>query len=259
MEEKKIDIDGLSVNYKTLGEGKPVLILHGWGGKSDSWVEIGKLLAQDNFKVTIPDLPGFGKSGEPKKPWTIGDYLEFTESFIDKLGLGAFHLIGHSFGGGISVMYTAKDHRMVRSLILCDSAVIRKERLDWRQSFAKKMALAKKFFINLPLFDKILPFGQKIVYRIAGVRDYHMVSPVMKETFSNIIKEDLQKYATQIAVPTLIVWGDKDKSTPIEDAYTLQHLIPGASLKVIDGAGHNPHRQAPVILADNLSVFIKTR
>jgi pimeloyl-ACP methyl ester carboxylesterase len=259
MKEKKIDIGGLPVNYKTFGEGKPVLILHGWGGKSDSWLCVGELLAENGFQVIVPDLPGFGKSQEPKNPWTIEDYLRFVESFVGGLEIRQFYLIGHSMGGGLSVMYAVNNRLAVQGLVLCDSAVIRKERLDCRQSCAKKMALAKKLFVKMPILKKILPFGQKMVYKIAGVQDYHLASPVMKETFGNIIKADLQKYAAQVVVPTLIIWGGRDKNTPIEDAYTLQHLIPGAILKVIEEAGHNPHRQAPERLVEILLGFIKNK
>jgi pimeloyl-ACP methyl ester carboxylesterase len=259
MKELQITINGLAVNFKTFGEGKPVLIIHGWGGKSDSWIRVGELLAEEGFKVIVPDLPGFGKSGEPKNPWKIEDYLRFVENFADGLKINQFYLIGHSMGGGLAAMYAAECPRKIQSLILCDSAVIRKERLDWRQSCAKRMALAKKLLIRLPFAGGIVPLAQKLVYRLAGVQDYHQASPIMKETFASIIKEDLQKYAAAVKIPTLIVWGERDKSTPIEDAYTLQHLINGSRLSVVEGSGHNPHRQFPEQLAEIILNFIKSK
>lgn len=259
MEEKVIIINGSPANYKTFGEGKPVLILHGWGGKSDSWISVGELLAESGFKAIIPDLPGFGKSEEPKTSWTVDDYFKFAEKFTAILGLEKFHLLGHSFGGGLSLMYAARNREKVQSLTLCDSAVIRKERLSFRQAAAKKMALAKKVFVKLPFFATILPLGQKIVYKIAGVQDYRLATPVMKETFNKIIAQDLQKYAALVAIPVLIVWGEKDKTTPVEDAYTLQHLMPGSSLKIVENAAHNPHRQNPEKLVKIIVDFIKTK
>ncbi len=259
MEEKQIEIGGIPVAYKIYGAGAPVLILHGWGGGSASWVKVSSLIAEKGFQVICPDLPGFGKSGEPKEPWNIEQYLKFLGRLVEELNLKSFFLVGHSLGGGLALAFSARNSRSVRMLVLCDAAVIRKERLDWRQSCAKKMALAKKLFIKLPLAGGIIPLAQKIIYKIAGVQDYHKASPIMKKTFDNIIKEDLQKYAGLIKIPVLIVWGERDKSTPVEDAYVLQHLINGSRIEIIENVGHNSHRQAPVKIAETIMDFIKTK
>ena len=259
MEEKKIEIGGISVNYKTFGAGAPVLVLHGWGGSSDSWVKVSELLEKHGYMAVCPDLPGFGKSQEPREPWSVDKYLEFVELFAGQLNLNSFFLIGHSFGGGLALAFSALNSQSVKMLVLCDAAAIRTERLDWRQSCAKRMAYAKKLVINMPFFKNIRPLAQKIIYKIAGVHDYHKATPLMKETFNNIIEEDLQKYAGSIRIPVLIAWGERDKSTPVEDAYTLQHLIPGSRIEAIKGVGHNPHREAPEVLAEKIINFFKTK
>ena len=64
-------IKGLKINYKTLGEGKPLLILHGWGSRGEKWQRVGELLAEKRLKVIIPDLPGFGRSLAPKSAWGL--------------------------------------------------------------------------------------------------------------------------------------------------------------------------------------------
>jgi pimeloyl-ACP methyl ester carboxylesterase len=189
----------------------------------------------------------------------VDKYLKFVELFAGQLDLNSFFLIGHSFGGGLALAFSALNSQSVKMLVLCDAAVIRTERLDWRQSCAKKMVWAKNLVINMPFFKNIRPLAQKIIYKIAGVHDYHKATPLMKETFNNIIEEDLQKYAGSIRIPVLIAWGERDKSTPIEDAYTLQHLIPGSRIETIKGIGHNPHREAPVVLTEKIINFFKTK
>ena len=81
MREQKILINGLETNFKIAGEGEPLLILHGWAGSSDSFVEVQKILANRKFKVICPDLPGFGKTITPDIPWTVKDYSDFILKF----------------------------------------------------------------------------------------------------------------------------------------------------------------------------------
>jgi len=263
MNEKKIITERLSINYKifessliNISTKNAVLVLHGWGVGSGSWVEVAESLARDGFRVVCPDMPGFGKSAEPEKPWKIEDYVKFVEDFAAGLGLEKFYLLGHSFGGGVAAVYAAAHSNKVEKLVLCDSAIIRKERLDWRQEYAKKMARGGKFLLGLPFMGGILPVARKIIYRFAGVHDYHQTSPLMKKVFQNIVKEDLSAFAALIKTPTLIIWGDSDKSTPVEDAYELNKIIPGAKLEIIENCGHNPHRTHNEELVKKISEFL---
>ncbi|MFA6376565.1 MAG: alpha/beta hydrolase, partial [Candidatus Paceibacterota bacterium] len=272
---QKITINGLAINFKTYGhsfapaatkgygeatkatEGEAILVLHGWGIGSGSWVGVAEGLARDGFLVVCPDMPGFGESAEPKNPWRVDDYVKFVEDFVTQLGLEKFYLLGHSFGGGMAAVYAAKHLDKVEKLVLCDSAIIRKERLDWRQEYAKKMAQGGKFLLGLPFMGGILPLARKIIYRFAGVHDYQKTSPIMKKTFQNVVREDLSAFAAQIKTPTLIVWGDSDKSTPLEDAYELNKIIPGAKLEIIENCGHNPHRTHTKELTGIITQYFK--
>ena len=255
MEEKKITIGGLAVNFKTFGKGLPVLVLHGWGGRSDSWSAVGEALAQKGYQVICPDLPGFGASHEPKKAWQFQDYLDWAAKFTDSVGLGRFFLVGHSLGGALACAYAALNPQKIKKLVLCDAAIIREERLDWRQKEAKNLASKKQFLLELPFAAQFYPLAQKIVYRLAGSHDYQLASPLMKETFKNVIKVDSRGAAQKITIPSLIIWGRNDKSTLLEDAYAINKLIAVSKLEIIDGAGHNPHRTHPVVLADKIADF----
>jgi len=163
MEERKIIIDQLSINYKVFGgNDKPaVLILHGWGKGADAWIRFGRFLAAKDYCVIVPDLPGFGKSQAPDSAWAVADYLKFTEIFAAELGIEKIYLIGHSFGGGLAAVFAAHNPEMVLKLILIDAAVIRKERLGLRQSVAKAMSAGKGLFVRLPFSDKLRPFAEK--------------------------------------------------------------------------------------------------
>ncbi|MDD4530412.1 MAG: alpha/beta fold hydrolase, partial [Candidatus Gracilibacteria bacterium] len=103
MEKKIIEIDGLKTYYMAF-ENKinkgDFLILHGWGGSSKSWQEIGKKIGSLGYNVFIPDLPGFGDT-EIDKVYTIDDYAGFVEKFVKKVGIDNLILLGHSNGGRI--------------------------------------------------------------------------------------------------------------------------------------------------------------
>ncbi len=96
--EKQVEINGLKINYKTIGAGKiPIVLLHGWGVNSEKYVELIKELykIQDTgYRILIPDLPGFGKSDELRESWELDDYVEFVDEFIKKINRkGGFELV----------------------------------------------------------------------------------------------------------------------------------------------------------------------
>jgi pimeloyl-ACP methyl ester carboxylesterase len=257
MEEQQTIINQLSINYKTFGlstEGEVVLVLHGWGKGSDSWVEVGELLAQKGYQVIIPDLPGFGKSAAPDKPWTVNDYVEWVAKFAAELNLEIFTLIGHSFGGQVATKFAAFHQEKVGKLILCAAAIVRKPRLGSRQLLAKYLAKTKVIFQNIPF--GIYPILRKIVYRIAGARDYSQLQGVMTQTFLNVVKESVITFAEKITTPTLIVWGEKDKETPLKDAYEISEAIKNSRLEIISGAGHKLHRTHSRELAKIINSFL---
>ncbi len=232
-------IKGLKINYKTLGEGKPLLILHGWGSSSEKWQKIGELLVQKGVKVIIPDLPGFGKSEEPQKAWNLDQYCDFVEEFIKILNLDKFYLLGHSFGGSLAVKFSLQHPEKVAKLFLVSAACIRKK------------SLKNKLFKFISRFFKIKPlFLRKFFYRKS---DYLSVKGVMKEIYLKVIEEDLSDVLEKVKVPAIIIWGAKDKITPIKQAKLIKTKIRNSELKIIPNIGHSPHLEAPEKLGDRVS------
>lgn len=200
----------------------------------------------------MPDLPGFGKSPMPAKPWTIDDYVEWVKDFCERNGLLQIFLVGHSFGGSISTKFSIKYPDKVKKLILVDSAGIRKKRL--KKEIQKVIAHLLNKFSFLPFYG----FFRKIAYRtLFRTSDYLLTEGVMKKTYLNIIGEDISNFFSQITVPTLLVWGEKDGITPLKHAYFMKEKIAGTKLEIISNVGHNPHREAPEILVEKIVNFIR--
>lgn len=232
----------------------PILILHGWGWPAsvDQWARVKELLEHQEYRVFVPDLPGFGKNPPPTKPWTISDYAEWAKDFCEKNGLSQFFLLGHSFGGSVATKFSVKYPEKVRKLILVDSAGIRRKRL--KKEIQKKIAHFLNKFSFLPFYNLVRKIAYKTLFRRS---DYLLTEGVMKETYLNVIREDISDSFSNISVPVLLVWGKKDKITPLQHAYFMKEKIPGAKLEIIPNVKHNPHFEAPEKLAEIILNFIK--
>jgi pimeloyl-ACP methyl ester carboxylesterase len=230
------------------------VILHGWAMSSFFWQPISEKLNKAGFRAIAIDLPGSGESSEPNEIWGNDDYADFVLNFLEKIDVHKFNLIGHSFGGAVSLKIAAKNPEKIIKLVLCDAAVIRGEQLTLRQKISKFIAgIAPGFIRKIPGHQ----FFEKILYRFAGVSDYYKASPMMREIFKKVVSEDLSHLAQHIKSPCLIIWGENDLATPLSDALTLNKLISDSELKIIPGVGHNPYRRKPEEFFEAVGEFLK--
>jgi pimeloyl-ACP methyl ester carboxylesterase len=245
----EIKINGLKINYLVIGEGKPFLILHGWGSNSSRWQKIAEIISRDNIKAVIPDLPGFGESQKPEKAWGLDNYVDFIEEFADALGLDHFYLSGHSFGGAVAAKFAIKTPHKIKKLFLIDAACIRKKT-------SKKFILA--FIAKIFKVFSFFPFYaylRNAVYRIIK-SDYPTASGVLKEIYLKIISEDLSQKLSLILIPTIIIWGAKDSITPLEQAHFINKEIKGSKLTVIPDAGHDLNIKKPEDVAKSIILHL---
>jgi len=252
--ENKININGVELYYKTAGEGRPFLILHGWGASSVSWLRLVDEMAGKGFKLIIPDLPGFGKTETPKTVWGVGEYADLIIAFIKKLDLSEFYLLGHSFGGGIALkMATEKNFKPLK-LIFCDAAIVREERLNLRQRISKFLAKIGSKVISED--SRMYSFFEKMAYRLSGTYDYYRANPLMKEIFKKVVGEDLTHLLLKVDMPCLIIWGEDDPITPVEDGVLFHQEIDNSELKIIKGARHNPYKTDSVEVGESIIKFL---
>lgn len=230
--------------YQKMGQGRPVVVLHGWGISSSNFKAVQKYLSQRGYQVFNLDLPGFGRTEEPEEAWGVSDYANFVLEFARKHRLSHFFLVGHSFGGRIGIKLAASHPEKLIGLVLVSSAGLRSRKTRKRLTF---LFLAKIFglIFSLPLIKKFKEKARRVLYRAARARDYLKLKGVMKQTFIKVVKEDLRPFLAQIKVPTLVVWGEKDQVTPLSDASIMKKEIRGAVLKVVEGADHRLPYQKP--------------
>lgn len=243
----EVVINDVKTNYLVFGEGKPFLILHGWGSVSNRWIKEAEIILEKGFKVIIPDLPGFGESDKLTRPWTVNDYVKWFEDFTKELNIQDFYLLGYSFGGALAVKIAVKYPQRAQKLFLVASAIIRKK--TNKKTFFEKISKFVKLFYFLPYYG----FFRKAVYKfIIRKSDYIYMEGIMRATYLNVVAEDILHHLHFIKVPTTIIWGDKDQSTPIENAREINQRIKNSKLVVIPGADHLVHKTMPEILAQEI-------
>ena len=255
IEEKAILINNLEVNFKVTGSGPVILILHGWPSSSDSWVEAMKSLSRSGYQAICPDLPGFGKSDTPVQSWSISNYMEWVLKFADSLKLDNFILLGHSFGGRVAVKFSAKYGNRLKCLILCSSAGIR-PKLDAKSTAISKVVQMGNTVFSPGFLVKIKDVLRNILYFVIKNRDYVKARGVMKATMTKVVEEDLSSYLPNIKNKTLLVWGKKDRSVPIEYAYQFKDKIKDSKLEIMPGVGHSPHFRASERLTEIIIMFL---
>ncbi len=234
--ENDIEIDGMHLHYEVTGpeNGFPVLLMHGWGCDHTTVRSIANAL-NGEMRVYNVDLPGHGASSEPTSAWGVDEYTRLMERFISVSGVLNPVLIGHSFGGRISILMASRNP--ISKVVLVDAAGIKPKRPLKYYFKVYSFKAAKKI---LPLF-----LGKKRGKKMidawrgkAGSADYRNSSPVMRDVMSRCVNEDLTDRLPLIKASTLLIWGKEDKATPMADARLMEKLIPDAGLVSWSGCGH---------------------
>jgi pimeloyl-ACP methyl ester carboxylesterase len=229
-----------------------LIILHGWGSLKERWLEVKSLVSQD-INVVVMDLPGFKKETELSRVLDLDDYVDWFKEFAQEFD-EPFFLLGHSFGGRIAIKFAAENPERLKGLILVSSAgIIPKKKFS--RNIVSKTAQFGKVFSFVPFYKLFRKGFYKYILRRT---DYIQAEklPYLKETFKNVIKEDLRQYFSKIKTRCLIVWGDKDDMTPLSDGRLMAQEIPNSRLEILRGIGHFPYTQNPKLLAKKIRKFV---
>jgi pimeloyl-ACP methyl ester carboxylesterase len=247
----KVIVNGLAVEYDDRGVGKVLLMLHGWKDSLHTFDEVAQSLSS-SFRIVRVDLPGFGESEPPSAAWKLDNYVEFVKDFLFKVNVSPDILVGHSFGGRIIIKGVAKKLLTAKKIVLISSAGVARRRTF--KNFA--LTVIAKLGRVATLIPPISFWRQRIrrkLYEAIG-SDYFR-SGAMSDTFLNIIREDLSEFARNTYIPTLIIWGENDVTTPITDGMRLSTFIRGSKFQVIKDAGHFVHSGRPKEVSELIRGF----
>jgi len=225
---------------------KNIVILHGWGSDLTKWSPFKKFLQQAGFKVYLPKLP-------INQPRATDDFSLWLKQYVKKID--KFILIGHSFGGQIAVNFTAQYPQKVTHLVLINSSAIR-NKLNFKRLIFLPFAKLGKLIFSLPLLKSLAAPAKKILYKTVQEADYFKATPTMKQIMKIIVKEDQQANLKKITVPTLVLWGQQDKTTPLSQGKLTAKLIKNSTLKVFPQTTHGLPFQKPQAVIKKILWFI---
>lgn len=247
-----VTINETRVRFERRGDGSPVLLLHGWGRDIESLAVLQTHLATYRSTYAL-DFPGFGLSEPPPTAWSVGDYVCLVTDFMNYFDISKADLLGHSFGGRVAIKLAAAQPERVRRLVLVDSAGVRQYESSLGFRLVGRLAsLTKPLLYRLP--TRVRKRVRWWLYSSIDSTDYLTAGP-MRETYKRVIEEDLEPLLPLVQASTLLLWGSKDKATPLKDARVMAKKIPNAKLVVLPKAGHFSFLDQPTLAQKALDDF----
>lgn len=268
-ESRFIDVGGVNAHVRDQGDrdGIPIVLIHGSMGSLHMWEGWVQALGQRARLITV-DLPGHGLTGVwPREEYTIDAYADFVEVLVDALNLDRFVLVGHSMGGAVAWSFAATRPDRVSQLVLVDAAGyprIAEAPLPTR--------LARMPVIgDIGIYFKPERLVRRSLTEVYA--DPAMVTPERVTRYAELQRFPGNREATvlrartqppldptplkRLTVPTLVLWGGKDRWVPLADARRFQADIKGARLVVFDNLGHNPMEEDPAATAAAVEAFLQ--
>lgn len=232
MNNHHVDLKDCTIFYTQGGlksDSTPILFLHGWGISAEPYHEILKLLAQQHA-LLAPDLPGFARSSYLKLIPDYDSYAKFLLSFLDTLNLQQVHLVGHSLGGGIAITLSALVPDRVKSLVLVDSTGIPSVSIPEIIPRRAIEMTAQLFLprLKLKLVDIPQVFSSNLLFNTGNLIQALLLS----------LQVDLRHLLPRIKAPCLLLWSDKDLTTPLTAAQEMAAKIPDSRLTTVEEGYH---------------------
>jgi pimeloyl-ACP methyl ester carboxylesterase len=272
---RQVDLPGAeAVNYVEIGEGEPIIFVHGIAGCWRNWLENLPYFAAHGYRAIAIDLPGFGDSPMPSWEITMSDYGRVVHDFCERLGIDRVAaLVGNSMGGFVGTEAVIEEPERFDRLVLISAAGI---------SFAEWQG--KSFDAGRRIFKAAIPFmsgdrqafwtrprGRKIAFGrlfrnpnklrpelLAEQVRPGLQAPGFSDALAAIWGYDTRARLQEIEIPTMVVWGLNDQIVPVEAALGYHRLIPDSRLEMFERTGHLPMLERPQRFNPLLEDFIES-
>ena len=257
---ESVDVDGLRIAYRRVGDGPPAVFLH--GGLADHREWGAQLELADELTVVVWDAPGCGRSSDPPEWFRMNDYAGTLARFVDAVGLGRPHVIGLSFGATLALALARHAPSLPRTLVLVSPYA------GWAGSLTPE-TVAERVEAGLRALDRgpaalaeglvetlFGPHADPRLVELTGV----MLGDVRPEGARTMLRAmaecDLRQALGRVESPTVVVHGDRDVRAPEPVARAIHEAIPGSTLLVLPGAGHQCNMEAPAAFNAALRSFL---
>ncbi len=249
----------MQINYTVKGQGnKNIILLHGWGGSMESLSRLQDELARtSDFRIYNIEWPGFGKSPFPDgREFLFRDYTKALVEFIKSRKIDSPTLVGHSFGGKVSIDLALENPGLISNLILINSSGVKpKNTLKKALLFLPTKIIGTIF--SLPGLRNIKPFIRKIYYKLIVREGDYLISEKLEKTFRDVLKVNFDDRLKEINTKTMIIWGEKDSYTPLWMGQKLSEGIKNSKLEVVKDAKHKLPLANPEIVATIIRLYLK--
>lgn len=259
-----MEINELNVHYRVEGSGPNLVLIHGTASSLHTWDAWTDDL-QDSFRIIRMDLPAFGLTGpNAEHDYSIEAYVDFVDTFLEKLGVETFHVAGNSLGGRIAWHYALTHPDKVDKMILIDAAgypmvvptifkiaqtpILNKMIKDITPRTLVENNIKEVFYDDTKISDELVDRYFELTLR-AGNRDAFIARA--KQKF-----QDNTNQLANIEEPTLIMWGKHDEWIPVEHGMRMDQSIPNSTLKIYSNAGHVPMEEIAEETAADARVFL---
>jgi pimeloyl-ACP methyl ester carboxylesterase len=269
-----VELHGERVAYRDTGSGDVMVLIHGMGGSSATWQAVIPLLAK-HYRIIAPDLLGHGQSAKPRTDYSLGAFAAGLRDLLDELGISRATIVGHSLGGGVAMQFIYQHPEYCQRLILVSSGGLGPD-VGW---ILRLLAAPGAEFVLPVVAPKVLlGMGNRVRSWLGAVgldspraeelwTTYSsLTDPAARAAFLRTLRSvvdyrgqsvsALSRLRLQADVPTLVVWGDRDRIIPVEHGHGVRAARPNSRLEVLAGLGHFPHVEAPAEFASAIEKFI---
>ena len=273
---ERVSVHGYDVAFRRGGDGPVLLLLHGIAGSSGTWIPAMERL-RGRYTVIAPDFLGHGRSAKPLGDYSLGNHASGMRDFLQLLGIERVTVVGQSFGGGVAMQFAYQFPELCERLVLVDAGGLGRE-VSW---ILRMITLPAAEYVMPVLFPSFVRnWGDAVsgFLRDRGIR--HARAAEMWRSYRSLTEAENRRafVRTMRAVidpggqsvsardrlylaahmPTLVVWGARDKIIPVTHAFDAHAIIPNSRLEVLEGVGHFPHVEDPDRFVAILTDFMRT-
>ena len=274
---EEITVYGHRVCFRTAGEGPVVVLVHGITGSSAQWAPVIPLLAE-RFTVIAPDMLGHGESAKPRGDYSLGAYASGIRDLLIALDVPTATVAGHSLGGGIAMQFAYQFPERCDRLVLVSSGglgaevhlLLRAAALPGSELVLPLLSASRvrgAVAAIAGLLDKLhLHPGHDLAEIAAGIGS--LADSDARQAFLHTLRAVIDPGGQRVsatdrlhlaeAMPSLILWGERDPVIPVEHALSAHKAMPGSRLELLDEAGHFPQLDDPIRVERLLTDFMES-
>jgi pimeloyl-ACP methyl ester carboxylesterase len=273
--QEEIVVYGHRVCFRTAGEGPVVVLVHGITGSSAQWAPVMSLLAE-RFTVVAPDMLGHGESAKPRGDYSLGAYATGIRDLLIALDYPKATIVGHSLGGGVAMQFAYQFPERSERLVLVSSGglgaevhlLLRAAALPGAELVLPLLSARRVRALTAAiagLLDKVhLHPGHDLAELAAGIGT--LADSEARQAFLHTLRAVIDPKGQRVsatdrlhlaeAMPSLVMWGERDPIIPLEHGLSAHKAMPGSRLELLEGAGHFPQLDDPIRVSRLLADFI---